>query len=68
MKLKERFEVGSDNYVIDAEGLKKFFNCSDREVKVVMDMFDINGDYKIDAYEFMCAMAFMSHGTLDQKA
>lgn len=53
---------------MDAAGLKAFFKCSDREVQVLMDMFDMDGNGTIDSYEFVCALSLMSHATLDEKA
>jgi Ca2+-binding EF-hand superfamily protein len=48
--------------------VKKFFSCSNHEVEVIMDMLDLDGSGTIESYEFMCAMAMLSHGSLDDKA
>jgi Ca2+-binding EF-hand superfamily protein len=68
LKLKERFERGSDDYCLDKSALKQFFKCSDREVDVLMEMFDMDGNGSIDSYEFVCALSLMSHANLDDKA
>ena len=53
---------------MDAQGLKAFFKCKDREVQVLLDMFDMDGNGSIDSYEFVCALSLMSQATLDEKA
>ena len=35
LKLKERFENGSDDYNLTKQGLKDFFKCRDHECDVV---------------------------------
>ena len=35
LKLKERFESGSEDYNLTKQGLKDFFKCRDNEVEVV---------------------------------
>ena len=65
---REQFELNSDDYCLDAQGLKNFFKCRDREVQVLLDMFDMDGNGSIDSYEFVCALSLMSHATLDEKA
>ena len=39
LKLKERFENGSDDYNLTKQGLKEFFKCKDHEVDVVSIFF-----------------------------
>lgn len=38
LKLKERFENGSDDYNLTKQGLKEFFKCRDHEVDVVSSL------------------------------
>jgi Ca2+-binding EF-hand superfamily protein len=68
IKLKERFESGSDDYNLTKEALKEFFKCRDNEIAVLFEMFDMDGNGSIDSYEFLCFLSLMSHGTLDEKA
>jgi hypothetical protein len=35
LKLKQRFEQGSEDFTLTKDGLKSFFKCSDRECEVV---------------------------------
>lgn len=35
LKLKERFESGSNDYCLTKQGLKDFFKCKDHEIEVV---------------------------------
>lgn len=35
LKLKQRFEQGSEDFTLTKDGLKDFFKCSDRECEVV---------------------------------
>ena len=37
----------------------------DNEIYQLFDHFDMDGNGKIDSYEFVCAMAMLSHATLD---
>lgn len=67
-KLKEKLESSTHQFSLDKEGLKQVFNCSTKECDVVFEYFDINGDGKIDSYEFLCAITMLSHSTLDEKA
>jgi len=67
-KLKEKFEMASDDFTLDQQSLKQYFKCSDREVQVLFDHFDMDGNGKIDSYELICALAMISHSTLDEKA
>lgn len=67
-KLKDNLESSTYQFSLDKEGLKKLFKCSDKEVQVVFEYFDINGDGKIDSYEFLWALTMLSHSTLDEKA
>ena len=67
-KLKDNLESSTYQFSLDKEGLKKLFKCSDKEVQTVFDYFDINGDGKIDSYEFLWALTMLSHSTLDEKA
>ena len=60
--------MNSDDYCLDRNGLKAFFKCKDREIDVLMDMFDMDQNGSIDSYEFVCALSLMSHATLDEKA
>ena len=60
--------MASDDFTLDREALKKYFKCSNRECDVVFDHFDMDGNGKLDSYEFVCAMAMLSHSTLDEKA
>lgn len=48
--------------------IKKFFSCSNHEVDVIMELLDLDGNGAIESYEFMCAMAMLAHGTIDEKA
>ena len=69
--------MASDDFTLDRESLKKFFKCSNKECDTVsfrrgltnqfqvFQLFDMDGNGKIDSYEFICALAMMSHGTLD---
>jgi Ca2+-binding EF-hand superfamily protein len=68
MKLKERFEVASDDFTLDRQGLKDFFHSSSREIEIIFEFFDLNQDGRIDSYEFVCAMTLLSHATLEEKA
>ena len=67
-KLRDDLESSTYQFSVDREGLKKLFKCSDKEWDLVFDYFDLNGDGKIDSYEFMCAITMLSHSTLDEKA
>jgi Ca2+-binding EF-hand superfamily protein len=68
LKLKERFESGSDDYNMTKQGLKEFFKCSDAEVATIFEKFDSDGNGSIDSYEWMCFLALVSHGNLEEKA
>jgi Ca2+-binding EF-hand superfamily protein len=57
--------MASDDFTLDREALKKFFKCSEKECNTVFQYFDMDGNGKIDSYEFVCALALMAHGTLD---
>jgi hypothetical protein len=66
----------SDDFTMDRDALKRFFKCSDAEVNIVscelnivkvFKYFDMDGNGKIDSYEFICALALMAHGTLAVK-
>jgi len=35
---------------------------------MIIKMLDMDGNGSIDSYEFMCAMALLAHGTLEEKA
>jgi hypothetical protein len=39
LKLKQRFEQGSEDFTLTKDGLKSFFKCSDRECEVVRKIF-----------------------------
>ena len=39
LKLKQRFEQGSEDFTLTKDGLKSFFKCSDRECEVVRKNF-----------------------------
>ena len=39
LKLKQRFEQGSEDFTLTKDGLKSFFKCSDRECEVVRKFF-----------------------------
>jgi hypothetical protein len=39
LKLKQRFEQGSEDFTLTKDGLKEFFKCSDRECEVVSYKF-----------------------------
>lgn len=67
-KLKDKLESSTHQFSLDKEGLKQVFNCSTKECDVVFEYFDINGDGKIDSYEFLCAITMLSHSTLEEKA
>lgn len=68
LKLKERFEAGSDDYNLTRQGLKDYFKCRDREIEVLFELFDTDKNGSIDSYEFVCALSMMSHATLSEKA
>lgn len=34
----------------------------------LFEYFDLNGDFKIDSYEFLCAMTMLSNTSLEEKA
>lgn len=67
-KLKDKLESSTNQFSLDREGLKSVFNCSSKECDTVFEYFDINGDNKIDSYEFMCALTMLSHSSLEEKA
>ena len=68
LKMKSRFEAGCDDYILTKVELQKFFACSEKEVTILMDMLDDDKNGTIDAFEFMCTMAMLSRGTLDERA
>lgn len=35
---------------------------------MIIKMLDMDGNGKVDSYEFMCAMSLLAHGTLEEKA
>jgi Ca2+-binding EF-hand superfamily protein len=67
-KLKDKLESSTQQFSLDRESLKSIFNCSNSECDVVFDFFDLNGDKKIDSYEFLCALTMLSSSTLEEKA
>lgn len=60
--------MASDDFTLDKEALKKFFKCSEAECQTVFKFFDMDNNGKIDSYEFICALALMAHGSLEEKA
>lgn len=67
-KLKDNLETSTYQFSLDRDGLKELFKCSENECDIVFEYFDLNGDGKIDSYEFLCAITMLSHSTLDEKA
>ena len=67
-KLKERFELAKESFTLEREDLKKIFNCKAEEVEVIFEHFDQDEDEVIDQYEFTTALAFLCHGSLEEKA
>lgn len=67
-RLKERFELAKESFTLDREDLKELFNSSKRESDIIFEHFDQDGDGVIDQYEFTTGLAFLSHGSLEEKA
>jgi Ca2+-binding EF-hand superfamily protein len=67
LKLKAKFDANED-LTMQKGDIKKFFSCSNHEVDVIMELLDLDGNGSIESYEFMCAMAMLAHGTIDEKA
>jgi Ca2+-binding EF-hand superfamily protein len=64
IKLKEKFEK-DQMFTMKRDDLKKFFQCSERETDILMQMLDLDGDKTIDSHEFVCALGMLAHGTMD---
>jgi len=67
-KLKQRFELAKDAFTLTKEDLKKLFHAKDEEIDVIFEHFDQDGDEVIDQFEFITGLAFLSHGSLEEKA
>ena len=46
----------------------KHFKCREAEANTILEFFDMDGNKKIDSYEFLCAISLLSNSTLDEKA
>jgi Ca2+-binding EF-hand superfamily protein len=64
---RAKFDENGD-LTMKENDVKKFFSCSNHEVKVIMEMLDLDGNGEIESYEFLCAMAMLAHGSIDEKA
>ena len=53
---------------MDKEDLQELFKSSAREADIIFEHFDQDGDGVIDQYEFTTGLAFLSHGSLTEKA
>ena len=53
---------------MDKEDLQELFKSSAREADIIFEHFDEDGDGVIDQYEFTTGLAFLSHGSLTEKA
>lgn len=68
LKLKETFEIQSDNYKLSKEELEKYFKCSVKEQDILFEVFDPKDLGYVDAYEFLITMCLLANGTLLEKA
>lgn len=62
MKLKKFFEKNSTS-VIDRKGLMEILNTLKFETDIIFDFFDIDGNGVIDAYEYICSVAMITHSS-----
>ena len=67
-RLKERFELAKESYTLERDDLQRLFKCKKEEVEDIFQHFDLDDDEVIDQYEFITALAFVCHGSLDEKA
>lgn len=60
--------MAKDPFTLDREELKELFRSTEKELDVIFEHFDPEGDGAVDSCEFVTALAFLSHSTLEEKA
>jgi len=64
-KLKMMYDKTPLNTEPDKKQLMSILNIGKRETDIIFDYFDMDGNGRIDSYEFICAIAMLVHSSID---
>jgi Ca2+-binding EF-hand superfamily protein len=66
-KLKNMYEKNPSSTQSDKKQLTTLLSIGKREVDIIFDYFDMDGNGQLDSYEYTCAMAMLVHSSIELK-
>ena len=67
-RLKQEFSRNPSGFKISKKQAMSFLKLDQREVEILFDYFDMDGDGEIDEYELTCALAMIVHSSLELRS
>ena len=67
-RLKQELSRNPSGFRLNKKQAMFYLKLEQREVDILFDYFDMNGDDEIDEYELTCALAMIVHSSLDLRS
>ena len=67
-KLKQEFSRNPQGFHLGRKQAMNLLKIDQREVEILFDYFDMDGNGEIDEYELTCALAMIVHSSLDLRS
>ena len=67
-RLKQELSNKPSGFKINKNQAKSLLKLEQREIEILFDYFDMDGDGEIDQYELTCALAMIVHSSLDLRS
>ena len=67
-KIKQEFSHNPSGFHLGKNQAMSLLKLEQREVEILFDYFDMDGDGEIDQYELTCALAMIVHSSLDLRS
>ena len=67
-RLKQELSNNPSGFKLNKNQAKSLLKLEQREIEILFDYFDMDGDGQIDQYELTCALAMIVHSSLDLRS